>query len=60
MGHGNAIFVEDSRVSLDLIVEADLHGESAGQIADDVPTIPLTDVRGALSFYIESSSRCGE
>ncbi len=52
LGAGSAIYVGSSRVLLDAVIEAYLHGESAEQIAEDFPTISLADVHGVLSYFL--------
>ncbi len=44
--------IPGSRVSLDSIVWAFLHGQSAASIAQSFPVLTLEQVDGALTFYL--------
>lgn len=44
--------VGGTRVTLDTIVEAFLHGETAEEIAQQYPSVRLADVYAVITFYL--------
>lgn len=44
--------VGNSRITLDLIVSAFLHGETAESIAEGYPSVSLGDVYAAIGYYL--------
>lgn len=45
-------FVRGSRVSLDSVVHSFLNGDSAESIRDNLPTLTLEQVYGAIAYYL--------
>lgn len=53
----DGFYIAGTRVSLDSIVYAFLHGETAEAIAQSFPTLALEQVYGAIAFYLANSER---
>lgn len=50
--HDNGYWVAGTRVSLDSIVYAFLHGDSPESIAQSFPVLTLEQVYGAVAYYL--------
>ncbi len=46
------VHVGESRVTLDTIVSAYRQGSTAEEIAEQYPTVALSDIHAAISFYL--------
>jgi uncharacterized protein (DUF433 family) len=46
------IRIGDTRILLELIIHAYLHGESVEEIVDSYPTLKLSDVYAVLAYYL--------
>lgn len=47
------LYVGPSRVTLDSIIVAWQMGQTPEAIHDDFPTVPLSDIYGAIAYYLE-------
>ena len=54
------LYVEGTRVSLDSIVQAFNEGLSAESIRDEFDSLQLTQVYGAITYYLENQSAVDE
>jgi len=52
--------VSGTRVTLDTIVAAFLEGDTAEEIADGYPAVPLADIYAVISFYLKNQAQVDE
>jgi uncharacterized protein (DUF433 family) len=52
-GEDGTIRVAGTRITLDSIVHAYQHGDSAEQILDSFPSLTLKDIYGAIAYYLQ-------
>jgi len=48
------LYVGDSRVTLQTLIEAWQSGRTPEQLHDSFPTVPLVTIYGAITYYLEN------